>query len=630
LDGEIKGFDPEQFPNIYDNRITFPLRLTHYELKREPRRWWADPKLFFFNENDPFDLIDYWNMRAAGWQVGALPVSLAPKLLSYANAFIHDRYEREKNHPNNVPPRASVVCARSQTSQNLRTFIATLTIPENMHVMQDHVPNLWEESSRVAPDADPCVVTHATKAVTASVIGDGLHIDSALPDFLEDDGGASSRNACVNIVDTVPGGAQVIPWTQNLSSLVHDFTEDKTFVSSDGIVFPAGEYSTYRFLRVPTPFNVFNALADGVGYKLTLSPAGQTAQQIIKALGGRLVFGNIIMKSVELLKYLNRLAHEDVEIDVTNDGATKKIKKAFAPYNDLKRVLNMAVTPHYLTPEMQLANLVRLKILRTGLLQMCPECRHTSWYGVDDVASTFTCPRCSNIFPFPESAPPNSNEWAYKVTGPFAAENYGHGSYCVMAAMNLLCHDEQRKATWITSFEMVKKDDKDVKFEADFGMFIQPTAHAHSVTPAFIIGECKSFNEFEDRDFDRARQAMELFPGAALCFATFRDKLNGNEKRRLRAIATAGREYINSRHQKNPVIILTGKELFGQFKLGDFYSEYETNEHWVRGLFEDVDLAALGDFTQGLYLDMKPAHEVLREKHVKRAQKKAAKQNKKA
>jgi hypothetical protein len=74
---------------------------------------------------------------------------------------------------------------------------------------------------------------------------------------------------------------------------------------------------------------------------------------------------------------------------------------------------------------------------------------------------------------------------------------------------------------------------------------------------------------------------MELFPGAALCFATFRDKLNPSEKRRFRAIANAGREVLSPGHQRNPVIILTGKELFGQYKMGDFYGEYGQDERWI-------------------------------------------------
>lgn len=392
-------------------------------------------------------------------------------------------------------------------------------------------------------------------------------------------------------------------------------------------MFTAGEYSTSRYIRLPTAFNVFTALADGVGYKLNLSPAGQTAQQIIKALGGHLSLSSVVLKSSQFLKYLNKLAHEDVEVDVTHDGEDKRIKKPFAPYNDLRRELNALVRPDYLTVERQLSNLVTYNVLRPGLTLECPECLHTSWYAVGEIQKTFDCPRCSHAFPFPTASPPDRSDWGYKVSGPFAADKFAHGAYCVIAAVNLLSKDARHKATWIPSFEMVNKEDKKKKFEADFSMFIEPTYATKSSVPAFVIGECKSFNTFEDRDYERARQAMELFPGAALCFATFRDKLNPSEKRRLRAIANAGRERLSPGHQRNPVIVLTGKELFGQYKMGDFYGEYGLDEHWIRRHFEDGDLQALAEFTQGLYLDMKPAYEVRRDKRIKLAEKNKAKEN---
>jgi hypothetical protein len=253
------------------------------------------------------------------------------------------------------------------------------------------------------------------------------------------------------------------------------------------------------------------------------------------------------------LKYLNRLAHEDVEVDVTHDDEIKRIKKPFAPYNDVKRELSVMATTDYMPVERQLSSLVYHNVLRPGLTLECPECLHTSWYALGDIKNIFNCPRCSHAFPFPTASPPDRSEWGYKVSGPFAADKFAHGSYCVIAAMNLLSHDSRHSATWIPSFEMVNKEDKKKKFEADFSMFIEPTFSSKSSVPAFVIGECKSFNTFEDRDYERARQAMDLFPGAALCFATFRDKLKPMEKRRLRAIANAGREKLSPGHQRNPV-----------------------------------------------------------------------------
>jgi hypothetical protein len=405
--------------------------------------------------------------------------------------------------------------------------------------------------------------------------------------------------------------------------MTHDFHEEKTYVSRDGIVYPVGRLSLSRHLRVPTPENVFSALAEGVGYQWRMSPAGRTAQQIIKALGGYLSSISFVLKSEQFVKYLNSMAREDVEMDVTNEDVPKTIKKPYALYNDLKRILNQTAK-HRVTVENQLYNLVSLKVLRPGLTQECPECRHTSWFGLEDIGPTFPCPRCSHVFPFPMSAPPQSKEWAYKVAGPFAAENFAHGSYCVIAAMNLLCNDQRRKATWIPSFELVNKLDKTKTFEADFGMFVEPRFLNQAAGPTFVLGECKSFNTFEDRDFERARQAMELFPGAALCFATFRESLLPREKQRLRAIANAGRGKPGEGQKSNPVIVLTGKELFGQYKLGDFYDDYGVDRQWVRRIFDDGEPREMADFTQVQHLGMKPRHEVFRAKSVKKAQRKVA------
>jgi hypothetical protein len=92
-------------------------------------------------------------------------------------------------------------------------------------------------------------------------------------------------------------------------------------------------------------------------------------------------------------------------------------------------------------------------------------------------------------------------------------------------------------------------------------MFIAPAMLSQASSPTLVIGEAKSFNLFESRDFERARQAAELFPGAVLCFATFRDQLTPGEKRRMRALVTAGRESLEVGRQINPVLILTGTRI---------------------------------------------------------------------
>src|SRR5208337_5038799 len=109
-----------------------------------------------------------------------------------------------------------------------------------------------------------------------------------------------------------------------------DFGEKRTWISREGIVALAGEHSFSNHLRLPSPMNIFSSMAESLGYKLELSPAGRTCQQIIDAVGGIMAIG-IVARSPDLLKFIDRLAHEDLEVELEEEeGKRKKVHKAFA------------------------------------------------------------------------------------------------------------------------------------------------------------------------------------------------------------------------------------------------------------------------------------------------------------
>jgi hypothetical protein len=146
-----------------------------------------------------------------------------------------------------------------------------------------------------------------------------------------------------------------------------------------------------------------------------------------------------------------------------------------------------------------LAALTRCNVLRLGMALKCDSCFNTSWFSLEDLRQTLNCPRCLTEFSFPAGVPP-SNAWAYRVLGPFATSNFAHGAYCVVAAMHFIEETIAHKATMIPSFEMKKNGQ--TEFEADFGAFMTMGAFSQITTPYLVLGECKSFNRFEDKDPD--------------------------------------------------------------------------------------------------------------------------------
>jgi hypothetical protein len=209
------------------------------------------------------------------------------------------------------------------------------------------------------------------------------------------------------------------------------------------------------------------------------------------------------------------------------------------------------------------------------------------------------------------------------VIGPFTTGGFAGGAYCVGAALNFLTEKVAREANWVPSFTM--RDAAGKEFEADFGMLAKPSRFSHTSSPHLIIGECKSFNRFEKRDFARAEEAANLFPGAILCFCTFNEALETEEIKGLTKLAKQGRKRMDVGKRINPVLILTGRELFSEFKMSNFYSLYGDKADYARGVYMRDDMQELCEFTQQLFLGMPSYHEWLEEKHRKRAARLAAK-----
>ena len=218
---------------------------------------------------------------------------------------------------------------------------------------------------------------------------------------------------------------------------------------------------------------------------------------------------------------------------------------------------------------------------------------------------------------------PHKDAWAYRVIGPFAAGHFADGAYCVATALHFLSEKIARQSNWLPSFRMRNKSGKEL--EADFGMLAAPGRFSHRSSPHLIIGECKSFNRFDEKDFARAREAAELFPGAVLCFGTFNEVLDKNEIHGLTSLAEQGRARLDVGQRMNPILILTARELFSEFKMTDFYSLYGDKADHARGVYLRNDMEELCDFTQQLYLGMPSYHQWLEEKRRKKAARLAAK-----
>ena len=203
-----------------------------------------------------------------------------------------------------------------------------------------------------------------------------------------------------------------------------------------------------------------------------------------------------------------------------------------------------------------------------------------------------------------QATPPMSSTWSYRSTGPFSLPQRAYGAYSVLLTLRFFGRVLNGATTPLLSFTAKKAG---AELEADLALFFQESKDYHKQT-ILIFAECKSHNEFARADADRMSALAEHFPGAVLVFATLNKTPSKKEQTVLRPVVNRGRRLWKTGHPFNPVLILTGTELFSRWRpsqawrdAGGKHATFANYHSWPRG-----ELLTVCDTTQQLYLDLPP------------------------
>ena len=268
----------------------------------------------------------------------------------------------------------------------------------------------------------------------------------------------------------------------------------------------------------------------------------------------------------ELIKTFGQMAHARFETHETDEANTRTtLLGKTVPRSSLMAILARANPQFPTAATNHLESLTQIGAFRLGMRIRCNHCGQRNWYALEELNETLECGRCLKEFDFPTSSPP-ADAWHYSAAGPFSIEGYAQGSFCVALSLGLLLDGFWTTATWITNFNL-RRAGKHFD-EADFGIFLRDdSALVRGNNVYLILGESKSFDSFEPRDFRRMTALAKAFPGATLVFSTFRKTLTGAEKKAIAKIANRGRRSLGGERWLNPVIVLTGVELFSRKKM---------------------------------------------------------------
>ena len=567
------------------------------------------PYLFYFDATQVLDVIDYWNLRAAGYDVVPFPKQSEQEEMvkRLAVDVIEDGYWPYRDNKD-MYHHASFIKSRSTGEKELKKYSDSLNIDKAekgkgfKFGIQHWYPRLWNDWAR--KNTREYIVPAYSKERDVELLEGqkDFRVRTLDPKFDIFYANTAGPRFAIEMDSRIYGHedllAQAIPLGgEELSHVIGRYSLREWRISKTGPVYLSNHKNWSISYEPPLAEPVMKAWFKEQGWDVELSPSGKIAKQMIKQLGGVWGIGNL--KHEKLIKLFQ---------DLNNKG--------FVAENDFKGRIARIVNEDdvWIKRDQFIQNLLEKNIFQIGVQIVCPTCTQKTWYSLESISNTVQCASCLNDYKI-QSIGLDDKQWAYKATGTFGLPKQAYGAYSVLLTLYALTKDHHEKITPILSFD-ANKGTRNI--EADLCLFTEKEFRDET-TQELVFAECKTYNKFEKKDIDRMKVLAKEFPGSVLVLATMRESLTDVEKRMIKPLVNSGRRYWKSEQTYNPVIILTGSELFSSRGIPHCWKDKEGKAGEIeKGNFYSRSLSDIADATQQIYLDMKPYHEWRAEQRQKR------------
>ena len=549
----------ETFRKSFDlGEWIFPIGITSLKLEISNPDSFDSFIFFLLDPVNIFDIIDFWNLRAAGFHVFPLPIDHYQDFSESAKMFVE--LATYLINPT-VMSHPEVVKGRSLEDADLTDagkWFRTLGLKADSLTLRGWVHRFGVRGYRIAPEARvrPPASKEADEIV---VVTDGRGtLQGPTPDC-ELRGPAFSQHWATEL--QVFGASDEertsrLPWLHpECDSLVdrkigHGFGPASSRVSKQGIVvIRRGERENISF-EEPRVTEVLAAfLKDGAfTYAKTSSP-GLVLERIVEQLGGLYpcsVFQNSGVREIlEGLADGSQMHSQEIRSIINKSIRLPKSEKQ----REVEGIIN---------------TLVSKRVLRQGIKLQCSKCQRHDWYHLSELGEEYKCKKCfhSQLVPMLDKSP-----WHYVSDGLFRLE--GKVAGCVSAVLSLLFlktfleHDFR----YVSSFEYSDGTDS---AERDFAVL---ASELMQDDVDVIVGECKTSKELSEKE-KRDMMLIGQKTGAYLAFSTVSNGFSELDKMYFA-------ELVESRLKP---VLLTAKQLEMSFM---DVSKYRMS---ARGFHRDVAL----------------------------------------
>jgi hypothetical protein len=530
FEGKLVTYHEDFRKSFFPDEWVFPIQITTLQLEIPLPSTFDNYIFFLLDAEDMFDIVDYWNLRAAGYRVFPLPASHYKDFSQSAKLFAERSVYRVDQ---SVTTNTEVVKGRSlddaQWDEAGEWFVG-LGINAGRLSLNSRVPRFrtLERDDRVRPKMQirPPASEEGSEVV---VFNDGHGTLRVSAPDCELRGPYFSQHWAV---DLHPFGTTSdertfrLPWLRpECDALVehkvgHGDRPYSSKVSRHGITLLQWGDRENVWIEEPELTEVLRAyLKDGgFTYKSTSIP-GLTLERIIEQFGG--LFLCTVLQRSGVRELIEKLAH----------GSR-------TPANDVRRIIYKSLTAEngdkHQAFESILTRLVENRVLRQGFELQCDRCQRHDWYHISDLGTDFRCKKC-----FQAQQVPNLDgmPWFYVSDGLFRLEGKVAGCLTTILSLLFLKHFIGHDVKYSPSFDYT---DGTTQGERDFAFFASKVLQEDVDV---IIGECKSLKEIGENQKDAIGRLGEK-TGAYLAFCTLSDEFTAHDKEFFEQLVVGGQRPI--------------------------------------------------------------------------------------
>lgn len=530
------------------------------------RHWYKGESIYFLNDNRLNDILNYWNLRALGWNIIPIPISQIEN--KYFSEFIERFVYHQLNKTQDltlITYQVSITCTKEQKAliANKLRLVQEKIKGSFQFVFQGWFPRFWDERAILEADKVLCGKIQVDWVYSQVEINENLvqikitdvpfkltsdyHIIASHKVNLE----FSYFDEYVENAGLIYG-IETIDWIR----LTHTFGGvDRWRLSNTGLSYFVRRDNDEVFFYIPKAKDYFKIYFSKKENKLIETPNGRLANEVLKNIGG--IRGTHFLQNKSSLNIL----------ELVENG---KIVNYSLLIGEIKRNLNINDN---LYVQSYIKTLLENKIIEFGAAIQCDVCQQRTFYLSNELNDRMTCSICRNRFDLPMNKP-SEIKWSYRGIGPFSKNNKVGGIMSVFLTLKLFGEefsDTSRNMSALIGFELAKKGS--VK-EVDLALIVQE-GDKDNIAPDLVFCECKTFKLFTKEDADRMIELGNEFPNSILVFSTLNDDLQKEEKDEITRVVNIFRKGVGKR-PLNPVLILTANELLPK-SLFRHFNEYEEN-----------------------------------------------------